>query len=425
RLTSWKEIASYLGVSDKTAQQWEKTRQLPVERVGNRVSISERDLQAWQQSSRTPLPPQITSAPAPPEAADRAWWESRRILKLWSFSSTGILLLGITAGIAYWWSSRAGPPVSVQWQGPVATAVDVKGREVWQRRFPYPLMILSTVAVDILAPWIGDADGDGRSETILPYYHVKREAEGWDLYCISSRGEVLWRLAPARVVSNATSTFRGPYVLRGYSVFPSPERDGTHWTAGVFVHHTEYPAVLLVVDGKGKQRGEFWHAGHLNSLRTLDLDGDGVVELLAGGVQHGAEQAVLVVLDPRRIEGAAQLEPAAHPLQLQKMSKGTEKVVVYFPRTALNRTQDQFNFLNELEIVNGLMQASVYEHLGPPQSYLIYTLAKDFTVKTLTRSVSYINAFMQLRQQRQLDFITGAEEVEGLKKQVRVVRRSP
>lgn len=425
RFTSWKQIATYLGVSERTVQLWEKTRGLPVERFGNRVSSSEPDLQAWQQSNRVALPSVVSPSPALPEAADIAWWENPRILKWWSFTVTGILLIVLTVGILYWSSLRPTSPVSIHWEGPVATAVDAKGREVWQRQFPYPLMNLAPGTVEILAPWIGDADGDGRSETILPYYHTKREAEGWDLYCLSSRGETLWRVAPMRTVRNASRTFKAPYVLRGYSVFPSPERDGTYWTAGAFVHHTEYPTVVLVVDGKGKQRGEFWHAGHLNSLRTLDLDGDGVVEILAGGVQHGAEQAVLVVLDPRKVEGAAQLEPANSPVQFQDMNKGSEKAVVYFPRTEMNRKLDQFNVMYDLEIVSGLIQGSVYEQIGAPHGYLIYTLGRDLMVKDLTKSASYITALMQLSQRRDLNLLTGEDEIEALKKQVRVVRRRP
>lgn len=417
RLTSWKEIAAYLGVSDKTAQLWEKTRGLPVERIGSRVSISERDLQAWQQSNRSSVP--LTS---PPPAA---WWTRPHILKWWAFTTTGVILLFAIGAAVYAVTSRAGQPVSLQWQGSVASAVDAKGRSVWTRQFPYPLMEVSSAATQGLAPWIGDVDGDGTNETVLAYYHVKRESEGWEVYCLSSKGDIQWRLTPTRAVRNSIRTFHPPYVMRAFAVFPSPERDGTHWTAAVFVHHTEYPSTLLVVDSKGKLRGEYWQAGHLNALKTLDLDGDGIVELIAAGIQHGVEQAVLVVLDPRDVHGVAELEPGNSPRQLRDMAKGSERKVVYFPRTELNLKLDHFNFVSTLEIVGDVIQATVYEHISAPEGYLIYNLTRDLKIKELTMSVSYMSSVKQRKSERDINAVTSEEEIENLKKRLRVVHRRP
>lgn len=50
-LTSWKEIATFLGVSVRTAQKWEAERGLPVRRLpGGRSHVSARieDLAAWR-----------------------------------------------------------------------------------------------------------------------------------------------------------------------------------------------------------------------------------------------------------------------------------------------------------------------------------------------------------------------------------------
>jgi hypothetical protein len=405
-LSSWKDIAECLGVSPKTAQGYEKTRGLPIRRVGNRPTILESELRAWQLSQRAPL----------------RWWGQVRILQWWAFSATGLfLILAITWATQAWLSSRAGQPAALHWDGPVLTAVDAQGRRAWQHQFPYQLMDTPSLSTS-LTPWMGDLDGSGKISTVLAYYHVKREAEGWDLYCISSKGDIRWRLRPDRDVRNANHTFSPPYVLRSFVVFPSPEKDKTRWTAGVFVHHTGYPSVLLVVDSTGKPRGEFWHVGHLNVLKALDLDGDGIVKLIAGGVQHGADQAVLIVLDPRNIHGAARLESADSALQFRDMAAGTERAVVYFPRTEINKKFDQFNVVFDLDIVGDSIQASVYESLRP-EGYLIYTLNRDLTVKDLTISVSYMNAIKQLTNERAFNALTGQAEIQRLKQAVRVVRR--
>jgi excisionase family DNA binding protein len=51
-LSSWKEIASYLGVNVRTAQKWERDRGLPVRRMGgarSRVNADTASLDAWKQ----------------------------------------------------------------------------------------------------------------------------------------------------------------------------------------------------------------------------------------------------------------------------------------------------------------------------------------------------------------------------------------
>lgn len=52
QLTSWKEIAHYLGVNIRTAQKWERDRGLPVRRIAgarSRVSTDAASLDAWKQ----------------------------------------------------------------------------------------------------------------------------------------------------------------------------------------------------------------------------------------------------------------------------------------------------------------------------------------------------------------------------------------
>lgn len=59
QLTSWKEIADYLGVNVRTAQKWERARGLPVRRVPgarSRVSADTTALEAWKQRlASTPI----------------------------------------------------------------------------------------------------------------------------------------------------------------------------------------------------------------------------------------------------------------------------------------------------------------------------------------------------------------------------------
>ncbi|MBI5084382.1 MAG: hypothetical protein HZB13_07280, partial [Acidobacteria bacterium] len=112
-LTSWKEIAGFLNVSPRTAQLYEKTRGLPVVRMGTRPAIRESELRAWQAAGL-----QYPS-----------WWERVPVLQAWALTAT-VLLLVASAG--WWWMWRTtrgfGDPVDARWSGSVLTAYDVKGR---------------------------------------------------------------------------------------------------------------------------------------------------------------------------------------------------------------------------------------------------------------------------------------------------------
>ena len=404
-LSSWKEIADFLQVSTRTAQQYEKTRRLPVKRSGSRPTVLESELKAWQLESLRTV----------------SWWEKVRVLQICTVAAT--LLFFVTAaafGYYYRLSRGFGNPVSVRWNGSALMAHDDGNRLIWSRVFPHPMMEenLGSWAT----PWIGDLDADGKSEILILPPHVKRESEGWDLHCLSSDGKQLWQLRVSRTVANRNRQFAPPYVLRGFSVFPSPEDDDTFWVAAVFVHHVDYPAVLMVVDSSGKTRGEYWHPGHLSSVQSLDLNGDGVKEILTGGIQHGYDQAVMIIFDPRMIAGSFLGEDSASYL-LRDFEAGTEKAIVYFPRTSLNRKLEQFNYLESLEIINGIIQASVYERLGGGGGYLVYQMTKDLVVQHVTPSVSFRNAITTMGGGGAFRNDLAKEELDALPKQVRVVRR--
>src|SRR5579872_7100820 len=84
-LTSWKEIASYLGVTVRTAQKWKQERALPVRnmpgaRRGRVLALTE-EVDAWK-GVRSAVPA-------------RRWWQWRLALPL-----IVLVLLGAWAALA-------------------------------------------------------------------------------------------------------------------------------------------------------------------------------------------------------------------------------------------------------------------------------------------------------------------------------------
>ncbi|MGJ5819459.1 helix-turn-helix domain-containing protein [Paludibaculum fermentans] len=406
-LSSWKEIAAVLGISVRTAQIYEKSRGLPVQRDGKRVAALESDLLEWR--SR--------------RLAEIHWWTNVVILqRIAAALALGILSL---AGMLLWTTRSAWQTQRVAyatWHGNTITAYSAEGSPVWHRVFPYPI----NEDVDLRTPrvaWVGDLDHDGEPETLSIYPHVQRESKGWELYCFSSTGANRWKLSISQAVQNSTREFSPPYVVRSFVTFPSPEHDSTLWTAAVFVHHTLSPSVLLVVDSSGRQRGEYWQFGHMNVVRALDLDGDGIDEILAGGIRESDHQAVLLVFDPRNVHGSPPPESPASQVQLRGMFPGTEKAVVYFPRTILNRKREPFNFIETIDLIGDSIQVTVHETLEGQKGYLLYTLDRQLQAVDVAPSAAFNSAVMRLHAEQDLARDLGPEGINTLRKQLRIDRR--
>ncbi|MBI4892961.1 MAG: hypothetical protein HY821_20220 [Acidobacteria bacterium] len=404
RLNSWKEIAAELGVGVRSAQLYEANRGLPVQRDGARVSITLGALREWQAGRY--LSPR---ADEPPPRPTSRWW-----------AAAAIVLFLLAASSLYFFTRPAPDrqPATLKWTGAILNVFAGNSTPLWQHKFPYP--ILFEVAMPF-PHWIGDLDADGNNEVLTFYPHNRREDLGWDLFCFSSTGALRWQFGVQRTVASSRRAFSPPYVLRDFTVFPSPEKDRTFWAAAVFVHHVLSPAVLVVLDSTGKSRGELWQDGHLNMVRALDLDGDGVSEILAGGIQEIPAQASLIVVDPRSASGAARTENDSNPRQLINLGPGTEKATVYFPRTKLNRLVDPFNYVVRLGIVNGTIQASVVEHIGGPQGYLVYTLAPTLAVMDLAVPDALVKAVRSAHTGPD-SYPTTPAALQEMKSRVRVVR---
>lgn len=403
RFNSWKEIAAHLGVSVKTAQRYEEEKGLPVKRIGNRVSISAAELAAWQGRVLTAKP----------------WWQQVAPLQRVAVAQALSLVLVLGAVAFRYWRDLPGLVVTVEWEGHTLVAKDRLGRIAWRNPFDSsPLMDLSSDAT--LFPRVSDLDGDGKPETLAVHFHNKRDTEGWDLSCLDHSGALRWKLTNAESISTASTTFRPPFVIRSFTTLNSPERDGTTWVAAVFVHYNDFPSILLVADSKGTVRGKYWQVGHLNDVAALDLNGDGIQEIIAGGVQHGVERANLVVFDPRRISGATAMPPE-HPRAFTGKDPGTQLRTVLFPRTLLSQELGKFNFVTHIFPQKDALVIRVYESIQRPEGYLMYELNRDLTVRGVSPSVSFEDALRAVRKKRSLDEAITEREIDSLRGKVTYV----
>lgn len=413
-LRTWGEIAEYLGVSVRTAQEWEEKFGLPVYRLRGkraRVWANRTELDEWRRrSSQAPgREPEIVSQAPPEEARTK-----RRFRAL--YVPAAIAAAAIVSFVAWRLLVPQGPPADLRVQGNDLIVTNRAGRELWRYAFPQPLVTASYAFREGLrfVRWFGDLDGDGRTELLFIQHAVNRADVGAPLFCFSQDGKVRWQFIPGRPVRNHTETFSNVYFTSRFLV----SRTGKVIVGSSHVH--SYPFQIAILDSGGRLLGEYWHSGHLTYLQLADLEGDGTEEILAAGVNNAYGRATLVVLD--RVDGASQGPPGS-PLQLEDFGPAHEKAVVFFPRSCLTEKFEPYNRAVNLTVNGDLIEVQVsqahYEH-GP---YVIYQLSRKLEVIGLIVSDSFRNRHKELEAEGKLDHPLSAREIEDLK-HVRLVHGS-
>ena len=179
-LTSWKQIADYFGVSERTAQHWELDKGLPVRRLAGskgRVSADVADLELWKKTNLKALP----------------WYSSLKFLRYYGAIASSMLLLAIGTLIGLRIAAdRDGPPADCRLENSTLIVTDRDGRELWRQFFPDPFMLGAYNQGSGQIPkkaWFGKLDqGNDEVSMLFPYYPVTADEAGGALVCFSQTG---------------------------------------------------------------------------------------------------------------------------------------------------------------------------------------------------------------------------------------------
>jgi hypothetical protein len=313
-LTSWKEVASYLGVSVRRAQQWETELGLPVERFSTeqraRIRARRSEVDRWLHERTRPgaarrpggegglVQERPSSPPAPtPAAAGPAGARLGTRGLPWAAVLAAAALSLAAAASLVWPLIRpaSGAPASARIVDGELHALDEHGRPVWRKSFPegraHPPYFEAPLQKAGLAwrtntPLVRDIDGDGQPE-VLFVLNTNREddaATGHRLICFGPDGTERWRYTPGRKTRWQDRQFDAAYtiwwVLAPLSIDDEPR-------LLVSASNTFFPCQLSLLDATdGRLVGEYWHLGALLSGVVLDADEDGRPEVLAAGVNN-------------------------------------------------------------------------------------------------------------------------------------------
>ncbi len=397
-LESWKEIASYLGITVRTAQNWERDRGLPVHRDGDgpraRVSAYSRELDAWK-SKRTV---RVTG--------------SRKTLSFRWIAISGLALLAILVSLLYFAvstdRSTPGMPAASRFVDNTLEVLDSHGNIVWlkQLRGSVP----SGQSGSAPGTQVFDVDRDGRNEVLAALGDKPNGLPG-RLVCFNSGGALRWTKGLTEALHEEGRTFSEFYV-KWFTFLHRAEQD---YLIVAFAN-AYFPSVTLLLDPRGgREIGRYLHPGHFEVHMLLDLDADGRDELLLGGVNNPNEGFGFPALSVLEIPFPA---PDPGEPNLFGLPGGQEMAYLLFPRCDGDAGQP------ELQQVRSLFTAGsdrIMVGFNPSPSYYV-ALTYGFDVIDVRPRNEFVTLHTRLFRTGILDHALSQKEIDAFG---RAVHRFP
>jgi hypothetical protein len=122
--------------------------------------------------------------------------------------------------------------------------------------------------------------------------------------------------------------------VAGFLVQRSNSKEEDHVI--LFANGVYFPALILRLNARtGEERGAYLHVGQIGDITDVDLDKDGVKEVVAGATNNAFGSAAVIALDPRDINGCS---PTIGPYYPEGYVRAHEKGYVLIPRTIAGAT---------------------------------------------------------------------------------------
>lgn len=351
-LTSWKEIATYLGCDKRTCCRWEKTLGLPVHRMEgahkSRVYAHKEELDAWRNSRESTY-----SIDMHKPGSARAWKTAFLVLAL--MLAAAALFFGFRKLL----SSKE--PADFRIDGSALVVLNEKGGELWRfetgvenllgnQTYHEHFQVKRSIPSEIVAHphlIITDITGDGRKEVL---FTVKTEDQSREdvVFCFDRQGREMWRFCAGRPIRFGRQDY-ADFVTRGFQANDLDD-DGRQEVIVISHSRSFFPTQLAVLSSDGKLLGEFWNSGQLTDIAFVDLERDGKKEIIASGQNNEYKKGCLIAFDAFRVSGSS-------PQSVERfispgLSAGTERFYVLFPRTEVDLSEFPSESSDKIEILS-------------------------------------------------------------------------
>ena len=311
-------------------------------------------------------------------------------------------------------SASSGPPVDYRIETSTVIATDGEGREIWRHKFSERLTKSAYEGEPAVRRCVfADIDRDGLVETLFVYFPLDFASVGTELLCFAQDGRVKWRFTPGKAIKDTRQDYRPPFFISNVQAIPVGNASRILVSSNHYLHN---PNQIAMLDAHGHLVSEYWHSGHLYVTAHIDLNGDGVEEILLAGVNNGYRLGTLLVFDSRNVSGAS----SQPDRQIFGFPPGSERAVILFPRTCVSKDASyiramELRITRERRIVVAVCDG-VSEQRNP--GVMIYEL--DFALSIVNcRPDSHLQeAHRQMELDGKLDHSWTEEENESLRRQV-------
>lgn len=444
-LNSWKDIASYLGVTVRTAQLWERERALPVHRLPGRrgrVYAYIEELEAWKSGGSNGESAAIAGAavsagaeieagagvmkgagagktaiqlsnwrgtPAPHVHYGLAATRSRVVV--WGFLGFVAIAVLAAVGVAKF---RRRPPAKYRLEPDALVIMDAGGRELWRKPLQKMWMGLQPYRSPVA---FADVNGDSRTEVIFAQKMVEAGGIGYPLVCYSEGGAEIWRFIPGKQVRTGEETFVPPFDVDSFVVGRFGAERGERIVV-ISNHSLYYPAQIAMLSGDGRLLREYWHWGQLHWPLVVDINNDGKDEVVLTGVRNATNEVTVIALDPRTMHGAP-VEENPH-YQLLGFEPGNELRRITIPRSCIGKALGELPHPARVELTDKEIVVEIEETLQPPPdtATLYFHFNRDLSIRAAGCGTDFESLHEKMYGRGELDHRFSDSEIQDLRRRV-------
>jgi hypothetical protein len=436
RLTTWKEIAAFVGREVRTVQRWEKDLGLPVHRVpgsrGHQVYAYAAELQSWLKSGvrDSEFGVGAEAIDNPQSAAGPQGLVRHREAEQFTIIQNSEFRTQKVPGLLGWARSRAAWPAAglllvtvwaiamfkllagrdsrlakLGFSGRALVAWNAGGKLLWTHDFGRPLRNVPSSEERQMIQLV-DLAGDGRQEVLVmaPLLVEEQPNSSSDaLYCFSSRGKVMWRHTFDETVRFGGRGYGPPWELSPPFV-TAHESKPSLWCVARSLWWS--PSVLVELDSEGHELARFVNWGHLHVLNRLQ-DPSGSY-ILAGGINNECNCAALAVLKEDEPSGSSP-SVAGSGFACENCPEGKPYRYLLFPRSELNSLSGvAYNQVIMIDTKEAPARVWVQEAPSasggiPGPYYQTYELAADFVPQSVEVSDHYWELHRQMEREGKLN----------------------
>ncbi len=250
---------------------------------------------------------------------------------------------------------------------------NAQGQELWRKHVGqgFDVDYLEARALDFHKFLVvTDVDGDRENEVVVAFGGIQTWDSSKSVICYNADKSTKWSYKLSRKMTFGNETIEDAFFPR-YLLVDDFDSNGSTEVIALATNNPLYPNVIIKLDGKtGTLLSEYWNSGVLGPPRAVDIDNDGVKEILITGANNGFHYAPLIVLDSRHISGHSPAPPSHTPVGI---SKGVEKYYILLPKSDLSAFSSTGNTEGyEMSVESEFIRLSTNETLGKEKPSLVY-----------------------------------------------------